>query len=90
MILNRSNPNGLVFRIREAEGDNNKTIIFRGNKAIVVDVKLEVISQCWYNWQMRGQLIQEAFPMLSADDREFLISGMLGLEFDKLMKNIQD
>lgn len=33
-----------------------------------------------------GMLIQNAFPFLSDDEREFLISGLLPAEFDGLFK----
>jgi len=33
-----------------------------------------------------GEHIQNACPHLSADEREFYISGILGKEFDKLFK----
>lgn len=34
-----------------------------------------------------GDLIQNAFPFLSADEREFLITGLLPEEFDNLFTN---
>ena len=33
-----------------------------------------------------GKLIQDAMPSLSADEREFLISGMSGEAFDRIME----
>lgn len=33
-------------------------------------------------WEQSGQLVQDAFPDLTADQREFLISGMLPDEWD--------
>jgi hypothetical protein len=36
----------------------------------------ERLAQCWsQNPQRKGKHIQEVFPELSADEREFLISG---------------
>jgi len=37
------------------------------------------------NW-MQGELIQNAMPQLSADDREFLMTGMMPDDWDKLMQ----
>lgn len=37
-----------------------------------------------------GAMIQNAFPFLSANEREFLISGMLPSEFDALFEGIDD
>ena len=36
--------------------------------------------EAWYN----GQLIQEAMPHLSADDREFIKTGITPEEWDKM------
>lgn len=33
-----------------------------------------------------GAMIQDAFPFLSADEREFLISGMTPTEFDAMFR----
>lgn len=30
----------------------------------------------WYDWQFNAVLIQDAFPYLTADERELLISGI--------------
>lgn len=44
------------------------------------DVKFED----YYNWAHRGMHIQNAMPHISADDREWLISGCLPEEFNAL------
>lgn len=43
----------------------------------------ELSRTSWYKWK-EGMLIQQAFPNLSADDRELLISDICGHCFDKL------
>ena len=48
----------------------------------VVDVPVENYKQ----W-IEGELIQEACPQLSADEREFVISGKTPEEFKKLFKD---
>jgi len=35
-------------------------------------------------WEEEGELIQNALPYLSADERELLISGICGGCFDKM------
>jgi hypothetical protein len=36
-------------------------------------------------WKFNEMLIQEAFPHLSADDREFILTGILPDEWDAIM-----
>jgi len=52
-------------------------------QAITVD------SQAYYDWQ-HGQLIQNAFPNMLPDQREFLISGICGKCFDKMFEGKDD
>lgn len=54
---------------------DGKTLAIYKEKQVKLDMSLEEVSQCYYNWQMKGQLIQVAFPGLPADQREFLITG---------------
>ena len=39
------------------------------------------------DWQ-QGKLIQKAMPYLSADEREFLISGIIAEEWDTMCGNV--
>lgn len=41
-------------------------------------------------WRRGDKLIQEAFPMLSDDAREFIVTGVTGEEWDKYMSNPED
>lgn len=41
----------------------------------VIPMSIEAYSQGFYAWK-RGALIQEAFPTLSAADREYILSGI--------------
>lgn len=40
-------------------------------------------------WEM-GKLIQDAMPQLSADDREFIKTGITGEEWDQLFGGSED
>jgi hypothetical protein len=44
---------------------------------------LDITPEQLLRWQ-RGELIQDVMPHLSAEDREFLISGCTQEEWDKL------
>jgi len=39
------------------------------------DVEPTTFDACFAKWE-KGELIQKAFPMLNADEREFLMTGM--------------
>jgi len=58
-----------------------KRNIFTGK---VSAVELNVTPEQIARWQ-GGELIQNAMPQLSTDEREFLISGLLPEEWDELM-----
>lgn len=47
--------------------------------------ELKVSKKAYEDWK-NGQLIQIAFPDLSADDRELLMSGICGKCFDKMFE----
>ena len=48
------------------------------------------VTQDQLNSWLKGEYIQNAMPHLTADEREFLISGLLPGEFDDLMKPKED
>lgn len=50
-----------------------------------IDVTMEQI----LSWEM-GELIQNAMPNLSADDREFIKTGITGEEWDQLFGGAED
>lgn len=45
-------------------------------------MELDVTEQEFINWR-NGELVQNAFPNLTASEREFLISGMTDEEWDE-------
>jgi hypothetical protein len=49
-----------------------------------------ILSQAWYYWQMDGKHIQEAFPMLPAEHREFLLSGITPSEWNEIFAEEED
>ena len=38
----------------------------------------------YYEWSVKKELIQDVFPLMSTDDREFLISGFTPQEYENL------
>jgi hypothetical protein len=55
-----------------------------------MDMRADAFLPGLADWQARRKLIQNAFPGLTADQREFLQSGMLPEEFDRLRDDDED
>lgn len=55
------------------------------NESITLD--LPVTEEQYSRW-MNGELAQNAFPHLNADDREFIISGIPPGEWDSFLGNL--
>ena len=54
-----------------------------GGRFITVRASVGDLNRGWYAW-FNGKLAQDAFPFLSASEREFLITGITPEEWDKL------
>ncbi len=46
---------------------------------------LDIDMYDWQKWLRGGELIQNSFPYLSADEREFLLTGLLPGEWEKFL-----
>jgi hypothetical protein len=55
-------------------------------KFMVLPMNETEFLECYRLWQLDGLLIQQAFPMLNEDQREFLLTGMTADEWDNLFK----
>ena len=86
MILHRQNPMGLKFSLLEVLPTKKQTEIrLNGTqKKITVDISLERLSAMWYQWQMAGKMIQDAFKDLNNEQREFLITGITPSEWKEI------
>jgi len=79
-------------------GDDKKTVVttylvdLSGLKNLKQMVFLVPVSQYAMGLAMyrKGMLMQDAFPFLSPNEREFLISGLLPSEFDDLFEDLPD
>lgn len=85
MLLTRRNKLGLTYVIT-SEPDSSKTRIqkYLENKHIIVDMPIEIVIQCWYNWMMKGEFIQDAFGTLSNSEREFIMTGITDTEWNEI------
>lgn len=83
MKILRITPRGLNFHIEEvSEGCALRLV--GTDKSIVVAEKLERLSAAWYQWQMNGKHIQDAFPFLKPSVREFILTGITPEEWLKI------
>jgi hypothetical protein len=83
----RYNGIGLMYTITAI--NSHSTIIRQKDKHIEVAVSYEIINQAWYDWQMKHQLIQDAFNMLDANEREFIQTGLTPVEFDEATQEFE-
>ena len=82
MIIKRTNSMGLQYNLESLS--DNLTAIYHAGKSMILEVSLDEINQAWYNWQMKGFMIQEAFPRLTPEEREFLLTGITPDEWKKI------
>lgn len=47
---------------------------------------MDITEEQYRHWKENGFPVQVAFPQLSADDREFLLTGMTPEEFDQVTR----
>jgi len=88
MEVKRLNRMGREYKLRqELEYDNTltgRTVVWTGLKSMVMDHTIEKINQGWYNWIVKGMMVQDAFDFLTVDEREFIMSGMTADEWEKM------
>lgn len=82
VMVEKINDHGLKFRITE-ETPGITTVTF-GDKVLTMKISLVVFLAGWYKWQIKDYLIQNAFPTLSPDEREFLITGITATEWNDI------
>ena len=72
----------------EAAGPN-KIRIFGLCSVTDKEYSVKVGFDDWKDWQS-GALVQDAFPYLTADQREYLISGFTPAEWDRTFEDVED
>ena len=68
-----------------ATKEANKTIVTNQDGSMTVDLGFDEFCKRLQRW-LGGQLIQHAFPELSADQREFLMTGITPEKWDVMFK----
>lgn len=82
----------LSYRVVQEYNEPDTRIICETiHKSIVVkNVSEGQIRRGWYNWLHGGKLAQDAFPFLSHEEREFLISGITPDEWNEIFGSEDD
>lgn len=62
---------------------NNKVELLIHEKKLVLNVPMKKFQKGLHNYN-QGKVIQRAFPFLTADEREFMITGLLPEEWDAM------
>jgi hypothetical protein len=90
MTIYRISPKGLEFNITELPEGKLEIRLAGTSKLIIVEMKLETFSAAFYQWQMKGLFIQDAFKTLNNEEREFLITGITPTEWKELFPPEED
>lgn len=92
MRIKRVSPRGLTFYITTICNERNRVILWLADtgKQLTFHADLEQMNSGWYMWQIKGAKVQEAFPFLTADEREFLMTGLLPSEWNEIFPPEQD
>jgi hypothetical protein len=84
--FNRRNRMGVQYYLTEIPSNEPITEIRTGDKKITVEQSITRLEYSWSEW-INGSMIQIAFPYLSADEREFLMTGITADEWDEIFKD---
>ncbi len=81
----RINKTGMRFDFLPTK--DGKTLAIYKDKQMKLDMPPAEVSRSFYDWQMRGNVIQIAFAKLPPEQREFLITGLTPAEWDATFKD---
>jgi chloramphenicol 3-O-phosphotransferase len=91
--LGRQNRFGLMYILTEISDVETRIALMNKDgsegKSIIVKAEIDDLSTAWFQWQMRGMFVQDAFYFLSPDEREFLMTGLLPVEFEAITKTME-
>lgn len=85
LVVYRTNDHGLKFVIIEESLDTISVKLC--DKVITINTTMAVFLACWYKWQVKEMFIQDAFPNLNANEREFLMTGITSEEWGKIFNS---
>jgi len=74
--MTRTNRLGLIYTFTPAiVGDEDHTHVSCRGKTVNLPYLIHDIMEAWDDWE-NGELLQEAFHFMSADEREFILTGI--------------
>lgn len=68
--------NSLGMKYTLFPNDTGGTTVATGAKSLEVSATVDTMAKAWLDWRIRGLKVQDAFPFLRAEEREFLMTGM--------------
>lgn len=87
--ISRQNRFGQLYKLTEISDVETRIALLNRDATeksfMVVKAEIHDLSTAWFQWQMRGMFIQDAFYFLSPDEREFLLTGLLPEEFKAIV-----
>ena len=92
MIIERYNKLGLKYILSDiASSKSVQVLLVHPRKVITLSgTTVQELSQRWYDWQQLGHSIQVAFSNLSDSEREFLMTGITGDEWNEMFKDYEE
>ena len=79
-------PEGVTF-YSDGTADVFKRSVLSGKFYVA---KFPISREQWESWKVSGQLIQDALPHLSKEEREFLMTGSTPIEWDEMFKEEEE
>lgn len=97
MKLNRTNRFHMQFHLTEM-ADGKTQVIYKKpvtaydtrDVVMLFNATISQMNQGWFEWNVKGNFVQDAFPFLSPDEREFLMTGTTPTEWKEMMREEED
>jgi hypothetical protein len=83
-MVRRQNQLGMWYILSTDPARPDKTIISHQGKKMTVNMKQMDVESCWFNWQMRGMFVQDAFRDWTPSQREFIMTGITPEEWKEI------
>jgi hypothetical protein len=88
LAINRVNVHGLQFYIRQVATDSKQSLVRckKDNvmKEMIMNYSIHDINSSWHKWTNQGHFIQDAFSYMTAEEREFLLTGLTPKDWDAI------
>ena len=87
LAINRVNPHGLHFYITQVATDSKQSLVRcakNGMREMTMNHPIHEINTSWHRWTVQGYFIQDAFPYMTPEEREFLLTGTTPEEWNEL------